>query len=547
MTNGEMQKNTAIRRVKYLTLMQIGDELRVLKTGNRKKLVASVGLRLLAVALVTAALFVLFMLLNSTFQLTASRDMLVTILFITQVVSVISCLSGMMLVLFASKENTMLLAFPCNYTEIFISKIVVFALEEFKKSCYFLLPLLIGFGLNAGVGVEYWLQLPVFWITLCLLPVFIGATLTIPVLYIKRFLQTHVWIYAILLIALIVAGFIGIYSVLSQVPVPIRLVAIYGKFVEAVKAAFVAINQFAIFYNFIGDALFGQMVWLYLPVMLLILAAFATLCFFVAMPFYFKAASSTAENSSQKKHYHNRLKHGNLFFTFFGKELRIMLRSFQSVTSLITVVFIFPVITYVFNFILSAINTSTIGDYMTIAFNVMITLSLLGSHNANTAASLSSEGNEFAVLKTAPSDTSVICWTKIAVTGLVNLLSLVVTAIMLLITTRLPLIDIIFTMFTILLISVGQIAWSFEFDLRNPKITDYATKGDGVVDNVNIAKAIGVSFVVATLAGLVGLLCLFDQYVFGWVRLLGFALIFLLARLYLLNSNIKVYFNDIQG
>ena len=184
---------------------------------------------------------------------------------------------------------------------------------------------------------------------------------------------------------------------------------------------------------------------------------------------------------------------------------------------------------------------------MTIAFNVMITLSLLGSHNANTAASLSSEGNEFAVLKTAPSDTSVICWTKIAVTGLVNLFSLVVTAIMLLITTRLPLIDIIFTMLTILLISVGQIAWSFEFDLRNPKITDYATKGDGVVDNVNIAKAIGVSFVVATLAGLVGLLCLFDQYVFGWVRLLGFALIFLLARLYLLNSNIKVYFNDIQG
>ncbi len=547
MTKAENQKNTALRRVKYLTLMQIGDEVRALKTGNRKKLIASVGLRLLGVALVTVALFVLFMLLNTTFQLTPSRDMLVTILFITQVISVISCLSGMMLVLFASKENTMLLAFPCNYTEIFVSKIVVFALEEFKKNCYFLLPLLIGFGLNAGVGIEYWLQLPLFWIALCLLPVFIGATLSIPVLYIKRFLQTHVWIYAVLLIAVIIAAFIGIYSVLSQVPVPIRLVAIYGKFVEAVKAAFVAINQFALFYNFIGDALFGQMVWLYLPLSIVILAGFGALCFLVAMPFYFKAASSTAENSSQKKHYHGKLKHGSLFFTFLRKELRIMLRSFQSVTSLITVVFIFPVITYVFNFVLSAINTSTLGDYMTIAFNVMITLSLLGSHNANTAASLSSEGNEFAVLKTAPSDTSAICWAKIAVTGLVNLLSLVVTAIMLLITTRLQLVDIVFTMLTILLISVGQIAWSFEFDLRNPRITDYATKGDGVVDNVNVAKAIGISFVVATLAGVVGLLCLVDQYVFGWVRLLGLAFIFLLARLYLLNSNIKVYFNDIQG
>ena len=41
---------------------------------------------------------------------------------------------AMMLTLFASKENTMLLAFPCNYSEIFLSKIIVFSLEEMKKN-----------------------------------------------------------------------------------------------------------------------------------------------------------------------------------------------------------------------------------------------------------------------------------------------------------------------------------------------------------------------------------------------------------------------------
>ena len=86
--------------------------------------------------------------------------MLVTILFITQLISIISCVGGMSLTLFSSKENAALMAFPCKYSEVFLSKILLFSLEELKKSVYFLLPLLIGIGVNAQVGWAYWLQLP---------------------------------------------------------------------------------------------------------------------------------------------------------------------------------------------------------------------------------------------------------------------------------------------------------------------------------------------------------------------------------------------------
>lgn len=542
-----LNNNTAMRRIKYLTLMQIGDKLRNLKTGNRKKLGMSILLRTLLCLLITAVFWVVFNLISSTFQLQATKDMLITLMFFIQIVSVISCLSSMILLLFVSKENTMLLAFPCKYTEIFISKILVFSIEEVRKGLFFLLPLLIGFGVNADVSVAYWLQLPICWLVLCLLPVFISATLSIPAIYIKRFMQTHVWVYAVIVIALIIAIFFGIYSVLSQIEVPIKLVAVYGKFVAAVKQAFVTINSFALFYNFIGKTLFGEMVYLYLPLTLIVLSAFACLCFAVAMPFYFNAASSTAENSTKKKHAFKERAHGNLFFTFFRKEIKIFIRSFQDVNSAITVIFIFPVLIYIFNFVLSAINTNTLGNYIIIGFNIMIALSLLGTHNANIAMSLSSEGNEFAILKTAPSDTSVIGWAKIAVTAIVNLLSVSVMAIMLLITTRLSLTDVLLTVVTILIISVGQIAWSFEFDVRNPKIVEYATKGDGVTDNMNVAKGIAVGFIVSTLAGLLCLILLMDHYWSGWVRLLLIAAVFTLARFYLLRSNLKAYFSDIQG
>jgi hypothetical protein len=43
------------------------------------------------------------------------------------------------------------------------------------------------------------------------------------------------------------------------------------------------------------------------------------------------------------------------------------------------------------------------------------------------------------------------------------------------------------------------------------------------------------------------LLMIAENYLFGWVRLRIFSVIFLIARFYLFNSNLKVYFDDIQG
>lgn len=198
MSTNAMQKNTAFRRVKYLTLMQIGDGVRDLRSGSKAKLAAKISLRVLLTVILMVVFTVVFWLVKDLFFIDITRDMLISIIFIMQAVSIISCLSSMMLTLFASKENTMLLAFPCHYSEIFLSKIIVFALEEMKKNLYFLLPLLIGFGINGGVGIAFWLQIPVMWFMLCLFPVFIGATLAIPGIFIKRFMQNHVWLYAIL-------------------------------------------------------------------------------------------------------------------------------------------------------------------------------------------------------------------------------------------------------------------------------------------------------------------------------------------------------------
>ncbi len=545
MSETKEMKNTAFRRVKYLSLMQMGDQLRAKKSRSAKKKAFITFLKACLTIVVTAVIMFALSFLNKTFQVKTSKELFICFIFLTQVFTIFSSISSMMAMLYTSKENTMLLVFPCTYGEIFLSKIVVFGIAEMKKSAYFLAPILLAFGMVTG-GVAYWLLLLPMWFMLCMFPVLIGALLSIPLIYVKRFLEKHLTVYAVLVVAFLVVAFIGVTMILQQLPDPLRLVAIYGQFIKKVEAFLIALSKWSLWYIFIGKAMFASDLLLSLTISLGVFAAVAVACFLLARPFYFKAVSSTSEAGRTKKHKVRYHKQNNLFLTFFRKELKLFFRNSQSVNSAVITILMLPFLVYVFNYILLVINKNMLGDFMSVAFNVMITINILSANNANVAAAISSEGNEFAVLKTAPSNTSVICWAKIAVTSCVNMVALIFTFIMFRIITTLTTVDLVLLAVLLVLTTMGHILWSFQLDINNPRILDYATKGNNVVDNVNIGKAVVIGFITATLLGALSLLLLMDAFVSGWVRLLAIAAAFLVARIYLLRRNIKVYFNEIQ-
>jgi hypothetical protein len=183
---------------------------------------------------------------------------------------------------------------------------------------------------------------------------------------------------------------------------------------------------------------------------------------------------------------------------------------------------------------------------MSIAFNVMITLSILSANNANSAASISREGSEFAVLKTAPTDTSIICYAKIAVIELINVVSILSTIIVLSYTTQISFVNLIMLVVLLILLTTTHILWSFQLDITNPQILQYATKGNEVINNPNVAKAVVIGFIISTLAGLLVLLLLMENFISGWIRLILIALALTVFRAWLFKTNVKVYFNDVQ-
>ena len=129
----------------------------------------------------------------------------------------------------------------------------------------------------------------------------------------------------------------------------------------------------------------------------------------------------------------------------------------------------------------------------------------------------------------------------------VVLIAIAATAVMLYFTTAMNAVDLVLFVLTLLLFAGGMVLWSFQLDVRRPQFLEYASKGSaGVVDNPNVGKATLFGFLAATLAGVLTLLLLYDDYTTGWIRILGIAAGFMLARLFLFYRNLQVYFHEIE-
>lgn len=537
----------SFHRIKTLLNIQSKDKIRALKGRSKRAIVARVSLAAAGFGLITYAFFALFGYASGTFKFPFDVNFLATVLFLTQVIAVLSCMSSTIELLYSNKENTLLLAFPCKVSEVFTSKLIIFLVNEIKRSIFFTLPFMIAFGaVSTGTNWAYWVLLPIAWLILVMLPPLFATFFSVAVLYIKKFLHNHALLYTITLVGFFALCFYACYAVLGKLPTPIRIVAMYGKFIETISQWTADVAAVANIYTLIGKMMFGQRVYLYLPISLLIVVAFTALVYLSVMPFYFKAVSSTAENVSKKVHKPSKREPHTIYGTFLRKEWLLMTRDTSRINSIITIWMLIPIILYILNFILQAISKNILGEYIVVAFNMMIILTLLATYNSSQAAVFSSEGLEFAVLKTAPAKTMNIGWAKMTVAAAVDCISLIFAMVLLTFITDVSDGNLALMFLAMLLASLAHILWSCQLDLNNPKFADYAAKGGAVTDNKNIAKAMFIGFLIGTLYGVITLLIMMDNFSTSWVRIVLLSAGLFLARLYLYYANMKVYYRDME-
>ena len=539
------------KKLKILTLLQLSDRVKIKKDLTIGQRIAQVGKTLLAMAVCFGIFAVLFYVIFKLIGFRASENLLTLVILLTQVLSIVSCTVSLSDTLYISKDNQMLMTYPVKHVFVYISKLLVVYILELYKSLMFTFPLFMAYGLMAGgiLNANYVISLVFFSIFLPLVPVLIGAIISIPVVLIGKLLKRVPILKGILTIAIFVGlGFLTGWIV-NALPDQIRLVALWNSFLKSFEAIVSNVNNFSLYCMFVGRVLYSNQpllnnLYFYLVVIGVLVVGIA-----LSLPLFFKLASSAQENSIDKKHSSKNVVHKSTFFTFMRKELLLSIRNMNDFSSNYLFLFVMPFVLILMTSIFVRIDRNPLGYSMTYAFCGLIALIMLSASNTASATAISSEGTEFALLKTAPGKTSNIVWAKVLINGILSFVSLLITFILLgfFLGDKVVLAQLWLVFAFVVLIDIGLILWSIQLDILNPSMKEYATtQNRGDIKNFSTSIVIGIVASVIFSAVMIILFWVNSNLLLSAIILIALGLIFVGGRIYLLINYLNAYFHEIE-
>lgn len=533
-----------IERLKTLTLMQLKNKKGRKVKKTKTNILVYVLLQILLIGVLTGVLWFVITLMKDTNFLPIDSNFMLFTLFITQILSILTCIIGLVQSLYSSKDNTIIFSLPARPTEVYISKLIVYYISEFIKNLNFIIPFLLSFGIALNLGVWYYFTVILNIFLLPLFAVLIGAVVSLPIMYISKLIKRFPYTKFILVSSIVAAIMWLLVFITNIIPRPLRILAIYGQFTQWVRTMILQVNSYSMFYNNIMQIMLGTNFWWNFLIVLLILLGFMGLTIAITLT-YFKIVSQNFEYSSKNRKKGKNKVTKNTFLTFIKRELLLNIRNIQQLTNNFIFIVSVPFAFYLLNQFLSAINTSLLGNNIVLAINVVVGLLLLTASNTISATAISSEGSEFSLLKTAPSKTSSITWAKLTINFTLSLIAIIMSSIILNLTTSISTTNIIIIFYVLLTINTAHMFWAFQLDLLNPRLNEYATTGSHH-DNPNISKSILNGLILAFLVGGLSFIIFDSGLSVDILKLVLICLGFLTLRVYLFILNLNTYFKNIQ-
>ena len=544
-------------KIKILTLMQLSEKFKLKTDLSFQQKLGQVGKMLIKMGISFGLFTALFLVIFKVLFIPPTVNLFTFVIFIMQIFGIIAQTSKLSDSLYMSKDNAILLTYPVKHELVYFSKIVVAYVIELYRSILFIFPIFMAFmtivsrtmfGMNV-LTLNFVILSVVFSIVLPLFPVLIGAILSIPVTYIRKGIKKYTSL-KLLGLLILIGGLTTItYLIVNYLPSVVLIVQRITQITEKADEIFVIVNKFSLHCLFIGRAMGSINTWLNVLFAFLILFGLIVISILVSMPLFFNLASSSSENAVIKKHKGINKAYKNPFMTFMHKELVLSIRNIGDFASDYLFLFLMPFVLSIMAAIFMRVDRNNLGLAMTYSFIGFITLILLSASSTAAATAISSEGNEFVLLKTAPSNTSKIIWSKLLMNFIMNfiMLSLSYGILTLIFKDDNNLKTLWIVYLVVLLVSFGVMMWSIQLDIEKPKLKEYANseKRSDVSNfgaSIGIGLGVGVVFsAIMIIVFLIGLPLLYQGLI-----LLAIALGFCLVRLYFLIGFTKAYFQDIE-
>ncbi len=555
-----------MKHLKALVMMQLKDKIDFGFTASKQKIISKIVFTVLKFVAVAAVAFIFFY-LCSMFHIFSimggvPKNAMMIIYGAILVMSLFSCTLGLMKTLYFADDNKILITLPVTGNMIFISRLIVYYVFELKRSIFLTIPIFLAFALLSGVSVINYFWIVFVFLFLSAIPVLLGAILSIPAMYIYRFLQKAKPVQALMYLAIIGGAIFGVVKVISLIPENIELMASLGVIQNAMQNLFRWCAAYLFPINRIVDFIIGfavsaglgglsysiadGRVFLYFAICLGVLASLFAIAFFLSRPLFISMVSKSFEFEKKIFAQSKPNKKLPLAISLLKTECSTILRS-GFMVSFIAVYIIVPILIYLINKIFNAIDTRTAGLNMVYAFNLLLILLPMLAANAMVSTFYSRDGRAAYVKKTIPISPLYPLTLRLLPTLVMSSTSLVVSASIFGNMVGFNVMHIALLSVACITLNAGHMVWSASLDLMNPQNEIYATSGE-MDDNPNERSSTVIAFIVSALVAFFSFV-LFTDVVKNPINLacIKLALIgvgFLIACIYMYVNKIKVYYNE---
>lgn len=541
-----------------LVMMQLKDKIDLSFIHSKKQLISKIILSVLSIIAVTAVIYLLFM-ISKMLNIFSLVDMVpvsvvVVVFTIMQILSIITCTYSLMKNLYFAKDNQVLLTFPVTTNQIFISKLIVFYIYEIIKNLYFIFPLFFAYGLINGASIIFYFWLPICILIISLLPVSIGAFLSIFAMGIAIFLKNNNIVKWSIFAICVGLGIWAVVYVISLIPEDIDIVGSWGTLFWDIQDFLTSFNAYAYPFRMLVDMTIGTYKGLVLIpftittlLVLLITLAFIgimfLLSFLISKPLFFKMASTPFEYKRKVNDGHLKNKILKPFYSSINKENRVIFRTADEVYNLFAIAILMPILILLLNTIFASMSTRLLGQHMCVSFNLLIIGLISMASNNKIASVFSREGSAGYLIKTRPNTYHSSLVAKFVTYAVVISTSIIVSVIIFATFNSLSVFNIILFGISCILIYLNHLLWSAEMDIMNPQNMQYSTTGNHISNPNETKSTISMLFLAFVFFG-ISLFLAVENVNVAWLKVSIVALALVLYRIWSFYSKVKYYYKE---
>ena len=484
------------------------------------------------------------------------------------IASTFSCTLGLTNSMYYSRDNAILLTLPCRPVQVFLSKLIIFFAYEVKRNFNFMIPLFVAYFITHGYPVGAYIWLLVCFLFVSLFTVSVATILSIPAMWISNIFRQNRYLQIGTLVTLVAVVVVGLFFAISMIPENLDLLATLPVTLDKIHTWLSSTypENFGAYYKFTMMFL-GEQAEAYAIIfpagatiikflaLIGITAVLLALGLVIVLPLFYKMASTPFEYlKKQVKPKKNRVTSKKL--TTFVTEMIIAIKTPSRMFSNVGILISIPLLTFLLNKIFFAMNTDEMGNYMIVAFNVLIILLIALNANTPAASIYSRDGRSAYLIKTQPTNPEILLFSKLLPDASFCLVSLVATMVVLLISAKLGVISTILLMLGVIFIYFAHLLYCAELDIMNPQFEIYATVGASD-SNPNETKATLSAFIISFIVAIASMLLLIDKSGFVlsvdianesintvYIKFFLVGLAALLFRIYLYFSKIKLYYKE---